>query len=70
VGDAAGAGGGRPVAVFSMFSDFGAIVGPLAAGFLADTVSYPVAFMVGATLLFATSAFAFRMPRGVPAATS
>jgi DHA1 family multidrug resistance protein-like MFS transporter len=70
VGDAAGAGGGRPVAVFSMFSDFGAIIGPLAAGFLADTVSYPVAFMVGATLLFATSAFAFRMPRGVPAATS
>jgi MFS family permease len=68
VGDAAGAGGGRPVAVFSMFSDFGAIVGPLAAGFLADTVSYPVAFMVGAALLFVTSAFAFRMPRVVPAA--
>lgn len=70
VGDAAGAGGGRPVAVFSMFSDFGAIVGPLAAGFLADTVSYPVAFMVGAALLFATAAFALRMPRGVPSSAT
>jgi DHA1 family multidrug resistance protein-like MFS transporter len=68
VGDAAGRSGGRPVAVFSMVSDLGAIVGPLAAGFLADSVSYPVAFAVGAALLLATSAYAFRMPRGVPTA--
>lgn len=66
VGDAAGPGGGRPVAVFSMFSDFGAIVGPLVAGLLVDTVSYPVAFAVGAILLLATSAYATRMPRGAP----
>jgi MFS family permease len=66
VGDAAGAGGGRPVAVFSMFSDFGAIVGPLVAGFLADTVSYEVAFAVGALFLLATSVYALRMPGGVP----
>ncbi|MBC7443060.1 MAG: MFS transporter [Ramlibacter sp.] len=63
VGDAAGAGGGRPVAVFSMFSDLGAIIGPLAAGFLADQVSYPVAFGVGALFFLATSAYATRMPR-------
>ncbi|MEB0307148.1 MFS transporter, partial [Cryobacterium sp. 10I1] len=63
VGDAAGAGGGRPVAVFSMFSDFGAIIGPLAAGLLADSVSYPVAFGVGALFFLATSALALRMPR-------
>jgi DHA1 family multidrug resistance protein-like MFS transporter len=63
VGDAAGAGGGRPVAVFSMFSDFGAIIGPLVAGLLADTVSYPVAFAGGAVLLLLTSAYAIRMPR-------
>ncbi|TFD30751.1 MFS transporter [Cryobacterium cryoconiti] len=63
VGDAAGAGGGRPVSVFSMFSDLGAIVGPLAAGLLVDSVSYPVAFGVGALLFFATSAYALRMPR-------
>jgi MFS family permease len=63
VGDAAGSGGGRPVAVFSMFSDFGAIIGPLVAGLLADTVSYPVAFSVGAVLFLLTSAYAIRMPR-------
>lgn len=63
VGDAAGAGGGRPVAVFSMFSDSGAIIGPLVAGLLADTVSYPVAFAVGAVLFLAASAYALRMPR-------
>lgn len=68
VGDAAGASGGRPVAVFSMFSDLGAIIGPLAAGLLADTVSYPVAFGVGAALLFASSAYALRMPGGRPGA--
>ena len=62
VGDAAGASGGRPVAVFSMFSDFGAIIGPLVAGFLADTVSYPVAFAVGALFFAGASAYALRMP--------
>jgi DHA1 family multidrug resistance protein-like MFS transporter len=62
VGDVAGSGGGRPVAVFSMFSDFGAIIGPLVAGFLADTVSFPVAFAVGAVLFLLTSLYALRMP--------
>jgi DHA1 family multidrug resistance protein-like MFS transporter len=62
VGDAAGVAGGRPVAVFSMFSDFGAIIGPLVAGFLADTVSYPVAFAVGAVFFAGASAYALRMP--------
>lgn len=64
VGDAAGAHGGRAVAIFSMCSDAGAIVGPLVAGALADRVSYPVAFAVGAALLFASSLYALRMPRG------
>lgn len=62
VGDAAGAAGGRPVAVFSMCSDFGAIIGPLVAGFLADSVSYPVAFAVGALFFAGASAYALRMP--------
>jgi MFS family permease len=70
VGDAAGSAGGRPVAVFSMFSDFGAIIGPLVAGFLADTVSFPAAFAVGAALLLATSAYAFRIPARIPAAAA
>ncbi|MFT7710961.1 MFS transporter [Clavibacter tessellarius] len=73
VGDAAGGRSGRPVAVFSMVSDLGAIVGPLVAGYLADAVSFPVAFATGAVLLLAASAYALlRMPReertAVPAA--
>lgn len=67
VGDVAGSHGGRPVAVFSMFSDFGAIIGPLVAGLLADTVSYPVAFAVGALLFLVASGYALRMP-GRPSA--
>jgi DHA1 family multidrug resistance protein-like MFS transporter len=67
VGDAAGSAGGRPVAIFSMFSDFGAIVGPLVAGLLADSVSYPAAFLLGGLLFVATSLYALRMPGGLPA---
>lgn len=59
----AGAKGGRPVAVFSMASDLGAIVGPLVAGWLVDTGSFPLAFGVAAVFLLATSAYAARMPR-------
>ncbi len=62
VGDAAGGRAGRGVAVFSMCADFGAIVGPLVAGLLADHVSYPVAFGAGAVLIFVAAVFAFRMP--------
>ena len=43
--------GGTAVAVFSMCADIGAIVGPLVAGLLADTSSYPAAFGVGAALM-------------------
>jgi MFS family permease len=63
VGDAAGGRGGTAVAVFSMCADVGAIVGPLVAGLLADSFSYPVAFAVGAALLLAASATSARMPR-------
>jgi MFS family permease len=63
VGDVAGAQGGTAVAIFSMCSDVGAIIGPLAAGLLADRVSYGVAFGVGAGLLVAGAGAALRMPR-------
>jgi MFS family permease len=65
VGDAAGGRSGTAVAVFSMCADIGSIVGPLVAGLLADTVSYPVAFGVGAVLILAAAGYALRMPRGV-----
>ncbi|MCW2802965.1 MAG: putative major facilitator superfamily transporter [Propionibacteriaceae bacterium] len=69
VGDAAGGRGGTAVAVFSMCADVGAIVGPLVAGLLADRVSYPVAFGVGAALLLTASLYALRMPGGPPHAS-
>lgn len=62
VGDAAGARSGQPVAIFSAFSDLGAIVGPLAAGALLDAVSYPAAFASAVVLLLAASVYALRMP--------
>jgi MFS family permease len=64
VGDAAGRHGGTAVALFSMCSDIGAIIGPLVAGLLADTLSYPAAFGVGAALMLVAAALSWRMPRG------
>ncbi len=66
VGDAAGARGGTAIAVFSMSSDIGAIVGPLVAGLLADQVSYVAAFGLGAALSILAALNAFRMPRARP----
>ncbi|QEE62600.1 MFS transporter [Salinibacterium sp. dk2585] len=63
LGDAAGPRNARPVAVFSAFSDAGAIVGPLVAGALLDAVSYPAAFASAAVLLLGASLFGLRMPR-------
>ncbi|MDN5772120.1 MAG: MFS transporter, partial [Microlunatus sp.] len=70
VGDAAGGGRGTPVAVFSMFSDAGAIVGPIVAGVLADQLSYPYAFGLGAALLVLAAVNSMRMPRGLPVASA
>jgi MFS family permease len=69
VGDAAGTRSGTAVAVFSMCSDIGAILGPLVAGFLADSVSYAAAFGAGAGLMLVAAGLSWRMPR-VQAASS
>jgi hypothetical protein len=55
------------VAIFSAFSDLGAIIGPLAAGALLDAVSYPAAFGSAVLLLAVASLYALRMPRQTPA---
>jgi MFS family permease len=70
VGDAAGSRSGTAVAVFSMCSDIGAIVGPLVAGLLADTLSYPAAFGAGAALMLVAAALSWRMPRDQVATSS
>jgi DHA1 family multidrug resistance protein-like MFS transporter len=64
VGDATGGGrSGTAIAAFSMCADIGAIIGPLVAGLLADVVSYPVAFGVGAGLMIIAAGLSVRMPR-------
>jgi MFS family permease len=69
VGDAAGSRSGTAVAVFSMCADIGAIIGPLVAGFLADTWSYPAAFGAGAALMLVATGLSWRMPRDWTAAS-
>ena len=69
VGDAAGARGGRPVAVFSMCSDVGAIVAPLAAGFLVDRVSYVAAFGSAGILLVLAAVAGLWLPKALAPAS-
>ena len=70
VGDVVGRRGGRSIAIFSMSSDIGAIVGPLAAGALVDAFSFPIAFGVGAVFFVVASLYSLRMPRAVSVAVS
>ncbi|MCP2261379.1 putative arabinose efflux permease, MFS family [Streptoalloteichus tenebrarius] len=62
--------GGPVLAGFQMAADVGAILGPLVAGLLADSLSYPVAFaLTGAMFLFAMLAWIpapETLPRGGP----
>ncbi len=54
--------GGKVVAVFQMASDAGAIIGPLVAGWLADSISFNAAFAASAAVLFAATWTSWRMP--------
>jgi MFS family permease len=63
VADVSPARGGRVVAVFQMSADLGAIIGPLAAGWLTDTVSYQAAFAVTTAVLAAGLGAALALPR-------
>ncbi|WOQ16043.1 MFS transporter [Raineyella sp. W15-4] len=69
VGDIAGPRSGMPVAVFSMASDTGQILGPILAGVIADRAGIPFAYLT-ATLLMGLAALASaRMPRRTPASS-
>ncbi|SFL45449.1 MFS transporter [Geodermatophilus ruber] len=63
VGDVSPARGGRVVAVFQMSADLGAVVGPLAAGWLTDVASYQVAFAVSTGVLALGLVAALALPR-------
>lgn len=62
VGDVAGKQRGRGVAIFSMSTDIGAIVGPLVGGLLVDSTSFAVAFGVGAAIWAASAGLSSRIP--------
>jgi MFS family permease len=57
---------GARVAVFQMASDLGAIVGPLAAGAMADLSGYRLAFGVSAVVVALAGFAALRMPETAP----
>lgn len=63
VGDVTHGRGGTPIAVFQMMSDAGSIIGPLAAGALADAGGMTPGFTIGAVLLLAGAAYSLRMPK-------
>jgi MFS family permease len=70
VGDIMSGRGGKVVAIFQMASDAGTITGPLAAGVLADQISFRAAFAACAIVVFAAMLAALRMPEtlaGAPA---
>ena len=58
VGDVVSGRGGTVVAAFQMAADFGAVVGPLVAGWLADDYSFGAAFGVTAAVLAAGAVLA------------
>jgi MFS transporter, DHA1 family, multidrug resistance protein len=62
VGDVVHGRGGTVIAAYQMAADFGAIVGPLLAGWLADEVGFGPAFAVGGVILAASALLATRMP--------
>jgi MFS family permease len=56
--------GGPALSGFQMAADVGAIVGPIAAGALAEAASFPVAFLISAGVALAALIAWWLMPRG------
>jgi MFS family permease len=63
VGDAAGPGGTRAIALYSMAGDAGSVAGPLVAGYLAAEFSYVTACAVGAALWIVSALLSATMRR-------
>jgi MFS family permease len=62
IGDVVRGRGGQVVAVFQMSADLGSILGPLAAGMMADNMSFGAAFGATAGILVFGPLLALRMP--------
>ncbi|HUW77787.1 MAG TPA: MFS transporter [Candidatus Nanopelagicaceae bacterium] len=61
VGDILKGRGGQVIALFQMASDFGSILGPLVAGWLADRYSFRAAFMIAPIILVSALLMAIRL---------
>jgi MFS family permease len=70
VGDVVRGRGGTVVAAFQMASDFGAVAGPLVAGWLIDGLSFGAAFWTTAGILAVGAVLSARMPETARAAES
>lgn len=65
VADATDGRGGAPVAVFSMVTDIGTILGPLITGAIIDAFSFQTGFLVGGLILIAGAVHALFIPRAL-----
>jgi MFS family permease len=70
VGDVVEGRGGTAVAVWQMSSDLGAVLGPLAVGFLVDRASFGVALGVSAAVVAGCALTSLRMSRSGPYAAA
>jgi MFS transporter, DHA1 family, multidrug resistance protein len=62
MGDVVGGRGGTVVAVFQMSGDLGAVIGPVAAGWIADGFGYSATFLVSAAVSIAPLPLVARAP--------
>jgi MFS family permease len=62
MGDVVAGGGGTVVAVFQMAGDLGAVIGPVAAGWIADAHGYGATFFVSAAVSLAPIPAVLRAP--------
>lgn len=71
LGDVVGGRGGTVVAVFQMAGDLGAVIGPLLAGWIADTSGYSTTFLVSAAVSLAPVLLVLSSPETLtPAGTT
>jgi len=66
IGDIIDSGGGTLVASYQMAGDVGAVVGPVAGGFLVDSASYAAAFGLAAAVLSGAAILGFISPETRP----
>ena len=66
LGDVVGGRGGTVIATYQMAGDFGAVAGPVTAGYLVDAASYSAAFGLAAGVLVVAAVLGFLAPETRP----